>query len=196
MGTEQLPENVGILMEAIGYTGKVALNCHVVSLAIVRHPGLYPGARVARGWAKGVGGQHSWVAIDGDPYDPAGRIIDATLWSYDQTVPDIWAGYLRDGRHRPHGAGHFLNAGMPSHHGGREVRLIINKPLSAEAREFLAMLGPLDIRGWMEVAHLPVEGWPAGEILGAMYDTPQTRHLPPIDLIGMTTDRNPNGLYR
>lgn len=194
MSTVTVPETVGLLLEGIGYTGTVAQNCHVVSLAIVKS-GLYPGARVARGTCEGVGGQHSWVAVDGDPYNPHGRILDATLWSYDPTVPDIWTGTLNDLRHRPHGAGGFLSAGMPYHHGGREVRLIVNRPLSEDARDFLAILGPLDLKGWMQVAHLPVEGWPAREIIEAMLDTPQTAMLVPVDIAGMITDRNPGGAY-
>lgn len=192
--TKTVPEDVAILMEGIGYTGQVAYSCHQVSLAIVRS-GLYPGARVARGWADGVIGQHSWVAVDGDPYDPNGRIIDATLWSYDNRVTKVWAGHLRDGRHHPHGAGVFLTAGMPENHGGRVIRLIINRPLSPAARHFLDMLGPLDYRGWGQVAHLPVRGWPAKEIIEAILDTPEVAILVPIDIAGMLTDRNPKGLY-
>lgn len=192
-----MPEDVMILMSAIGFPfEKVPHNCHAVSLAIVKHPGLYPNARVARGFAKGVGAsQHSWVAIDGDPYDPNGRIIDATLWSYDPTVNRIWAGRLDDGVHFPHGQGFFWDADRPTNHGGREVRLTINRPSTAEARAFLADLGPLDYRGWAQVAHLPVEGWPAGEILGYMADTAALQALVPVDRLGMLTDRNPGGVY-
>lgn len=194
--TDEMPEDVAILMEAIEFPlDRVAHNCHAVSLAIVKHPNLYPGARVARGWAPGVGSQHSWVAIDGDPYDPDGRIIDATMWSYDPSVRKVVATTLGKSGYRPHGAGLFLNAGMPSNHGGPEIRLIINRPMSEYAREFLWMLGPLDYRGWGEVAHLPVSGWPAREIIEAMLDTPQVAVLVPIDIVGMLTDRNPEGLY-
>ncbi len=56
------------------------------------------------------------------------------------------------------------------------------------------MLGPLDRRGWATLAHAPVEGWPAGEILGAMCDSGMEAVVP-IDIIGMLTDRNPSGLY-
>lgn len=189
-----MPDDVADLMHGIGFTQTVAYNCHGVSLAIVRS-GLYDNARVARGFAKGVVGQHSWVAIDGDPYDVNGRIIDATLWSYDVTVRRVWAGKLSDGVHQPHGAGVFWNAPMPVNHGGREIRLIINRPTSQEAREFLGELGPLDYAGWAMVAHLPVQGWPAGEILAAMADTPKVAALVPIDKIGMLTDINPGGVY-
>lgn len=188
------PPMVASVLDRIGYTGAVEANCHGVSLALVKS-GIYPGARVARGWCYGVGSQHSWVVADGGPYDLDAHIIDLTLWSYDDTVPDIWQGTYRDGKHRPHGWGHFLSAGMPHHHGGREVRLIVNRPLSLEAREFLAMLGPLDRDGWDQVAHLPMQGWPAGEVIEAMLDTPGLAVLVPIDIQGMVTDRNPAGLY-
>jgi hypothetical protein len=39
-------------------------------------------------------------------------------------------------------------------------------------------------------------GFPAGEFLAAMDDTPATSALVPIDRLGMLTDRNPGGLYR
>jgi hypothetical protein len=192
---QDMPHDVLDLMAGIGFPfDKVAHNCHAVSLAIVKS-GLYPNARVARGFAKGVVHQHSWVAIDGDPYDLNGRIIDATLWSYDPSVSRVWAGKLSDGVHEPHGAGMFWDAPMPRNFGGREIRLIINRPMSQEAREFLGELGPLDYRGWAMVAHLPVQGWAAGEILAAMDDTPQVAALVPIDRLGMLTDRNPSGVY-
>jgi hypothetical protein len=192
---QDMPQDVFDLMAGIGFPfDKVAHNCHAVSVAIVKHR-LYDNARVARGWAKGVGSQHSWVAIDGDPYDPDGRIIDATLWSYDPTVSRVWAGRLSDGVHKPHGAGHFMTVGMPYNHGDREIRLIINRPMSERARNFLRMLGPLDYKGWWQVAHLPVEGWPAREIIEAMLDTPALAVLVPVDIVGMITDRNPQGIY-
>jgi hypothetical protein len=196
--TAHLPKPVPLvvadLMARIGYEGTVAFNCHVVSLAIVRS-GIYPGARVARGHASGVGiSQHSWVVI-GNPYDKNAEIIDATLWSYDERVPDLWTGRGRDEVHYPQGAGHFMRGGRPSHHGETTVTLTPAVPLSTLALTWLEMVGPLDYRGWAEVAHLPVEGWPAGEILGAMDDTPVLGALVPIDVLGMTTDRNPGGLY-
>jgi hypothetical protein len=84
---------------------------------------------------------------------------------------------------------------MPSHHGGPGIELTPANPLSTEAADFLDLLGPLDLRGWGEVAHLPVEGWPAGEIIAAMCDTPGLGALVPVDIQGMVTDRNPSGLY-
>jgi hypothetical protein len=59
----------------------------------------------------------------------------------------------------------------------------------------LAAPDGLDIRGWHVLAHSPVRGWPAAEIIGAMYDTPRLKMIPPIDIVGMLTDKNPNGLY-
>lgn len=194
-----VPADVGALMDEIGYKGKVALNCHVVSLAIVQS-GIYPGSRVARGGARGVMGQHSWVILgreDGslsDPYSERSRIVDATLWSYDMGVTGVWRGPNLE-RHWPHQSGHFLMAGMPHHQGGDTIRLVWNTVPSASARKFLSMIEPLDLRGWHAVAHLPVQGWPAGEIFTAMRDTPGLGVLIPIDTLGMTTTLNPEGLY-
>jgi len=192
---DAIPEMVRTLADNIDFpAGRVAKNCHAVSLAIVQS-GIFPGARVARGWAKGVTGQHSWVVV-GDPYDLDAYILDATLWSYDPDVPDVWQGSLRDGVHAPHGAGHFMKGTPPDHHGGDTIHLTPSTPLSEKAARWLRTVGaPFDYRGWAEVAHLPVIGWPAGEILGAMADTPKLAALIPIDILGMTTDRNPSGLY-
>ena len=189
----ETPSDVRAILTLIGYTGPVAYSCHEVSLALVRS-GHFPGARVARGFARGVTGQHSWVTTD-DPYNRLSPIIDFTLWSYDSSVKGIWVGTGEDGVHVPHGAGHFMRGGMPHHHGEQTIVLHVNTPLSTDAEEFLGMLGPLDYRGWAEVAHLPVEGWPAGEVFGAMADTPGLGVLIPIDVLAMTTGRNVNGLY-
>lgn len=191
----QMPDDVASLMERIGFPlDRVAHNCHAVSHAIVQS-GFYPGSRVARGAARGVMGQHSWVVGDGGPYDPEAHVIDATLWSYDEKVPRLWQGSYRDGVHRPHGWGHFLQGDKPHSHGGDILTLTPREPLSIDARMFLHMLGPLDIRGWMMVASLPVKGWPSAEIIAAMDDTPSLSALVPVDILGMLTDRNPGGLY-
>lgn len=188
-----IPEDVRNLSEALGRDPKnVWHNCHAVSLAIVQS-GLWPGARVARGWAKGVSSQHSWAVV-GDPYDKDAYVIDATLWSYVPSVPGVWQGSLRDGIHKPHGAGFFMTGNPPTHHGGETIHL--PGTLSAKARRFLFSIGaPFDYRGWGQVAHLPVEGWPAGEVFAAMHATEALRALVPIDILGMTTDINPQGLY-
>ncbi|QGJ88930.1 hypothetical protein PBI_TEAMOCIL_79 [Microbacterium phage Teamocil] len=190
-----MPEDVALLMGRIDFPlDRVAHNCHAVSHAIVAS-GIVPGARVARGAAVGVIGQHSWVVADGGPYDMDAHIIDATIWSYDATVPRVWQGTYRDGVHRPHGWGHFMQGDKPSHHGGETVTLTPSTPLSIEANMFLHMLGELDNRGWMQVAHLPVQGWPAREVIEAMLDTPNLAVFVPVDIAGMLTDRNPGGLY-
>lgn len=168
--------------------------CHVVSLAVVRS-GLFPGSRVARGTCKGVGSQHSWVVDGGDCYAEDAKIIDPTLWTYDPEVDDIWYGSAADKRHVPHGAGSVWAYGRPAPATGEVVEL--NKEgLSKDALDYLRMIEPLDLRGWSVVAHSPVGGWPAAEILAAMDDTPRLGVLVPIDVLGMLTDRNPDGLYR
>jgi len=189
-----IPEDVRRLAEQIGMDPeRVRHNCHGVSLAIVQS-GIYPGARVARGWARQVRGQHSWVVADGGVYDLDAHIIDATLWSYDPKITGVWQGTQRDGRHSPHQSGHFMHAGMPTHHGGETVHLTADP--GPEARRFLKTIGaPFDNHGWMEVANLPVDGWPAKEIIEAMLDTPGLAALVPLDVQGHLTDRNPGGLY-
>lgn len=172
-------------------------NCHGAALALVKSGVLGEKARVARGFAKGVGSQHSWVVI-GDPYLPA-EIIDPTIWSYEEPEPEPYvarfaAGDWRMRVYHPHGEGVVFAVSMPQHHGGETIQLDQAK-LSNEARRFLTMLGSLDALGWSEVAHLPHDGWPHGEIIDAMCDVPRLMAMVPIDIVGMVTDRNPNNLY-
>ena len=185
---DEVAEIIGAPFEA------TAQRCHSVSLAIVQS-GRFPRARVARGFCRGVLGQHSWVTL-GFPYLPGVPIIDATLWSYDSTVEGVWCGRASEtGRHVPHGAGSIWDYGQPLAADGAPVDLTPTQPLSAAARAFLELLGPLDRVGWMTLANAPVLGWPAAEIIAAMDDTPAVRALVPIDVLGMITDRNPGGLY-
>lgn len=184
--------------EAIGIPfAKWSRRCHNISLRIVRSS-LIPGPRrVARGTCKGVLGQHSWIVAGSDCYAKDARIIDPTLWSYDASVGGIWFGGARDGRHVPHGAGSIWESGRPDFPEGEPIWLTVpDSDLPEEARVFLEILGPLDRHGWMQLASsCPVEGWPAGEILAAMYNTPELRAAVPIDRIGMLTGINPGGLY-
>lgn len=171
-----------------------AEQCHVVSLAIVRS-GRFPGARVARGFTKHCVHQHSWVVI-GDPYGDRSPIIDATLWSYTPKVEGVWHGTLRDGVHVPHGHGSIWTWGKPEPGAGEPIELTPRTELSPAAQTFLELLGPLDRQGWATLSSAPVLGWPAGEIFAAMADTPRLSSLVKVDILGMTTDRNPGGLYR
>lgn len=171
-----------------------SLQCHAASIRIVRS-GILGDARVARGTCVGVGGQHSWVVVGGDCYDVDAPIWDATLWSYDEHVDGVWRGTMRDGRHRPFGQGSIWDWGRPDYPTEEPIELTPSRPLSGRARDFLGMLGPLDRRGWAVLAHAPVEEWPAGEIIRAMYETEAVGALIPIDIVGMVTDVNPSGLY-
>jgi hypothetical protein len=179
--------------------------CHAASLELVRSGVLGGLARVARGACDGVGGQHSWVVLGGDCYARDALIVDPTLWSYREDVDDVWFGSYEVGWHRPHGQGSIWQWGRPpraDEMGEEPLELTPRQPWSEEAVSFLAALGRLGLRGWVQLAHAPVEGWPAAEIIDAMCETPNPR-LPeatlggyvPIDIVGMLTDRNPRGLY-
>lgn len=173
-----------------------AHQCHAASVYLVKN-GTFGPSRVVRGLCQGVMGQHSWVVLGLDCYDDEALIIDPTLWSYDRSVFGVWVGAYLAGRHVPHGYGDIWDWGRPEPAAlGEAIALTPSAPLSPEAREFLAQLGPLDRQGWMTLAsHAPVGGWPAGEIIAAIADTEQLSALVPIDRLGMLTDRNPGGLY-
>lgn len=197
MRTKTTPAlDVAAVEKILGVSFKhTAQRCHEVSLAVVK-AGILPGpARVARGTCVGVGGQHSWIVAGTDCYAPDAEIYDPTLWSYDSSVTGVWHGSARDGRHFPYGAGDIFAYGKPISGGGPIIDLTPTVPLSGEAELFLDLLGPLDRAGWSTLAHAPVGGWPAAEIIAAMADTPGLKVIIPIDILGMLTDRNPNGLY-
>jgi hypothetical protein len=176
------------------------LRCHAASVALMRS-GRFGTCRVARGWCEGVPGQHSWLVLGDDCYANKAVVVDPTLWSYDQTVEGVWVGKANV-RHRPHGAGSIWAWGRPNDPTGPVVKLTPREPFSPPALAFLEMLGPLDEAGWIALAHAPVEGWPAGEIIDALCETPHPT-IPdqtfeayvPIDIVGMVTARNPKGLY-
>jgi hypothetical protein len=177
------------------WTGKpltsFAHRCHEASLALVKAMGT---GRVARGSCSGVGGQHSWVVLGHDVYDPEAEILDPTLWSYIDRDPFIWRGTLRAEMHRPHGSGSIWEYGMPTSAGGPEIPAPAG--LDPSAQMFLDMILPLDLTGWAQLANAPVGGgWPAKQIIEAMYGDPVLRPLIPIDIVGMATDLNPEGLY-
>lgn len=180
--------------EAVGFPITCyAADCHRAALALVKSGAVAP-ARVARGWCPGVGGQHSWVVLGMDCYDPWATVIDPTLWSYVKSVEGIWVGKaIEEPQHEPHGSGSIFEYGQPHSMGGELI--FLDADWSADAAEFLDVLGPLDRQGWSQLAHAPVGGWPSAEIIGAMYDDDRLRALVPIDIVGMLTDRNPGGLY-
>lgn len=169
--------------------------CHAASTRIVKDPSFPFEARVARGFCQKVGGQHSWVVLGMDCYAPDALLVDPTLWSYDSSVQGIWTGSNKEpGSHVPHGAGSIWEYGRPNY--PEEEIIELTPPQgewSSEARDFLDLLGPLDMKGWVELAHYPVEGWPAREIIEAINEKWPARV--PIDILGMVTDLNPSGLY-
>jgi len=172
--------------------------CHAVSIGVVKSELIAGPARVARGSTPGVGGQHSWIVLGRDCYDPSTWILDLTLWSYVDEAPVRLLKQAKTGPwvHKPHGAGSIFQVPMPRGQGGEAIDLTPSTPLSSSAVHFLDLLGPLDMRGWAQLIHSPVgAGWPAREIIEAALDTEQLRALVPIDIAGMLTDRNPSGLY-
>jgi hypothetical protein len=185
-----------VLVADGGHWSEWAHQCHAASLRLVRTGILGPQARVARGAARGVPGQHSWAVV-GDPYDEDAPIVDVTLWSYTDDAPPVWRGSQRDGIHRPHQAGNIFDWGRPVPGDGEPIEL--PEPdggWSRLAATFLDVLGPLDELGWSRLARAPVGGWPAGEILTQMAAVPVIQTVIPIDVLGMATDLNPDGLYR
>lgn len=170
-----------------------AQDCHGVSIALLQ-AGLVQG-RVARGWCAGVVSQHSWIVLGDDCYAEDAEIVDATLWSYRDDVEGVWEGTAAHGWHVPHQAGFIWDAPQPTAGPGPVVHLTPREALSTEAQLFLDVVGPLDILGWHQLIHSPVQGWPAAEIIAACDDTPQLKALIPVDILGMLTDRNPGGLY-
>jgi len=171
-----------------------ARQCHAASIKLVR-AGL--AVRVARGFCEGVGSQHSWAVLGDDCYSPDVRIVDPTLWSYTGSDPEVWVGSAKDGLHRPHGSGIIWQWGRPSQcdRPDRVIKLTPRRPFSDWAETFLGTLGPLDYEGWSMLAHAPVGGWPSGEVFEAMHHTEGLGNLVPIDVLGMTTNINPGGLY-
>ena len=165
--------------------------CHAASLLIVNSR-IVDGARVARGWARNITSQHSWVVV-GDPYKPR-LIIDPTMWSYTNTPPGILVFATPCADYRPHGAGSIWNATNrpPVAALGAGIDLELEDPY---ARMFMEHFGPFDQRGLHHLVNGPMEGWPARQIIEAMYRHAGLRGLVPIDIVGMVTDLNPGGLY-
>jgi hypothetical protein len=182
---------------AIGALDDYAYECHSASLKLVKSGLLPQGARVARGTAPGVPGQHSWAVV-GDPYKPR-LIVDVTAWSYNNELDRVIVQNRPSKRYKPHGWGRIWDYGVPMVGDGKDIPLAVE--VSQVAQNFLELVASkygrtgLDRRGWYSLANAPVEGWPSTEIFEAMDDTPELTALIPIDILGMRTDRNPGGLY-
>ena len=191
------------LADAIGSpVADWARQCHGVSIAIVKAGVIPGGARVARGGCQGVIGQHSWVVAGPDCYDPDATIVDASLWSYDDTAPKVligrrsdWLTPAGDLRYQPQGDRSIWDYGRPAAPTGDII--VVPPPAggwSPSAETFLSALGPLDLDGWRQLIRGPMRGWPAAEIISAIADSELATYVP-IDILGMNTDRNPHGLY-
>jgi hypothetical protein len=182
--------------EAIGPLDALAQQCHGASLALVRSGLLPKGSRVARGSARGVGAQHSWVLVDpqNGVYDQANWVIDITLWSYIPDVPRLYVAKARRWPHVPHGSGSIWRG---AYRPPDPVEDVIYLDVPPSARKFLEVACPdgLDRRGWQSLFNSPMQGWPSAEVIEAARQHPELRNLVPIDIAGMLTDENPGGLY-
>jgi hypothetical protein len=210
--------------EAIGIPfAEWANRCHEISLAAVRSGILGQGGplvRVARGTCPGVIGQHSWIVLcpqDEDPVAPGpyrgdSVLVDLTLAPLIRqrgaggaamagSMPDIQVAANLSTGHRPHGAGIIWEWGRPhvAEDEASVIQLTPEVPFSDEALEFLEQCtedGPgLDRRGWSDLVHSPMTGWPSGEIVAAVTRTEGLKALVPIDILGMATNQNPGQLY-
>jgi hypothetical protein len=195
--TDTAPKlTLSAVQEAIGPLDNFAHLCHGASLALVRSGLLPEGSRVARGSARGVGAQHSWVLVapQNGPYDRSNWVVDVTLWSYVPEAPRLYVGKASKWPHIPYGSGSIWRG--PHRPPGPEGD-VIEVDVPPAGRMFLDVAAPggLDEKGWHILLNGPMEGWPSAEVVLAAYHTPALRNLIPIDLVGMLTDLNPNGLY-
>jgi hypothetical protein len=185
---------LGDVERAIGQLESWAENCHGAAIALVQ-TGLVPGSRVARGFARGVGHQHSWVVVPTQfgVYDMSNWVVDITLWSYVPEASRLYVGKASHWPHVPHGQGHLRLMGRDPE--GPRISLAV--PLSRAAQSFLQMYAPagLDYQGWMQLFNGHMQGWPAQEIVQAAYLTKEVKPAVPLDIVGMLTDLNPGGLY-
>jgi hypothetical protein len=185
---------MGEVEEAIGPLERWASNCHGASLALVRSGLLPEGSRVARGWAKGVRDQHSWVLVTPQMvYDPLNWVVDVTLWGYVPEANRLYIAHAGHWPHRPHGQGQLEHLG-PDPVGPRTS---LGVPVSRAVELFLHMYAPagLDRRGWMTLLNGPMQGWPSAEIVAAAYRTKELKTFIPMDIVGLLTDENPRELY-
>ena len=187
-------------------------NCHAVSLAIIQSGALGtpgPTCRIARGAAAGYGiiSQHSWIAL-GSPYAPATRFVDYTAWAWGQVdgiidtfAADEWLRHVAGGDrwHLPHSYDqrNIMQVGRPAAPGPGDTPWRLDRTgLSADAVWFLDLLGDLTVEGWASLCGFPQGGWPHAEIVDRIIETvPRAAVLVPIDIRGMATDRNPEGIY-
>lgn len=187
---------VGAVERAIDTPRELWQNrCHEISLALLKS-NLFDGveARMARGAGMHIGSQHSWIVTGRDVYDDKAIVVDPT-WSSTvmskplvMFVPNLTA-------HRPHGYGEFEK--YPPHGDGEEIG-----PPDPSQRlsdwikvARLANGEPLDLKFWVGMVHGPMLGWPSAEVVDWLCSVSTMVAFVPIDLQGMLTDRNPNGLY-
>jgi hypothetical protein len=186
--------SISEIENAIGPIQGFAHNCHGASLALVRSGLLPEGSRVARGFAKGVISQHSWALVAPDMiYDPQNYVVDITLWSYVPEVPRLYIAKAAKS-HIPKGQGMLRTMPDPAKVG---PLVETDVELSKAAKSFLESWAPngMDMANWYHLLNGPMQGWPSKDIVTAAYHTKQLQAVIPIDIVGLLTDINPNGLY-
>lgn len=198
---EEIGRIIGIPFENNGWHN----NCHAVSLAFLRK-GLVEG-RVARGSAEGVG-VHSWIVLAQEPgvkpncYLDTAQILDPTIHCWHPGMEPLWQGIMADGMHHLPGRDSIWNHGCPLPGDGPPLELVVpDGPDPMGRRAFLKLLettggGPVTMETFRALYHGPLQGWPAGALLDLLLDQhPDFETWVPIDVVGMLTERNPDGLY-
>jgi len=188
--------NLDVVERAVGTPRELWKNrCHEISLALLKSDAFVGiDARMARGFSIQITSQHSWIVLGKDVFDRTALVVDPTWSSTVMNAPMI--SYARNFRsHRPHGWGMLTE--YPESGGGPEVEIKGMTSETAEWVEFVRMTvdGPLDVRFWCRLFSGPLQGWPSRELVGLAAEMPELRFGIPVDVVGMLTDLNPNGLY-
>lgn len=178
------------------------------SLALV-HSGFFReqaiGARVVTGTHGSFDSDHTWIVFDAaverpedvDIFDPYTEILDLSLWSHMHGINLVQlADSSGDLLWIPAGYGDIEYFGVPESNSIVDaVELTPKRPFSHRASYFLTeRVGLLDAKGWQQLAHAPLGGWPSREIITAMVQTPAVAPLIPTAIVSVATNLNPQGV--
>lgn len=175
-----------------------AHQCHAASVALVESGLLQRYADgepifVARGRARGIMSQHSWVTV-GTPYDPT-TIVDLTMWSYNPCIDTV---RILDGADA---SSHYVPHGLSGENASEALRDMVLEmdPIHLDVSDPQAAAflrgRVLDVRAWMKLFSCNVSTYPARAIIEAAHRNDRLRALIPIDLVGMLTEINVGGAY-